>query len=236
MGRNDAADPWRDVELAACTRTFLRRRTWLNPDLRLIEWEGRLAVAKDWASAPLVLRLYGRWCLGREWRLLRRIEGLGGVPRPLARRRDAIVLSFCAGVPLSGRMAGDLPAGFFDDLDRLVAAIHARGVVHLDLRQRRNILLGEDGRPRLLDFGAGVDVGRWGRLGRIGLGWLERVDRLALLKLKGKYAPQRLSAEERRRARRAQRAGWLWPPNWLHFVKTRVRRLLRGRDGRTPQE
>ena len=106
-------------DLEACTRRFLRRRSWLNPDLRLVDWGGQPAVAKDWAGAPLPLRLYGRWCLGREWRLLCRVEGIDGVPRPVARLRDAIVISFCEGVPLSSRTAGQLPRGFFADLEVL---------------------------------------------------------------------------------------------------------------------
>ena len=188
-------------------------------------------VVKDWGHAPFLLRCFGWWSLQRESRLLRRLRGIDGIPDLVAREGHAIVMTYLEGKTLSSQVARELPATFFDRLDRLVLVIHDRGIVHLDLRQRRNVLVGPDGDPRILDFGAGIDLGRWGWIGRLGLKWLGSVDRLALLKLKGKYAPLLLRDHEHRRAGWARRARYFWPPNWLHVVKTRFRRHRRNRSG-----
>ncbi len=44
------------------------------------------------------------------------------------------------------------PAEFFDYFQEVVDAIHARGVVHCDLKNRRNVVVGEGYRPYLVDF------------------------------------------------------------------------------------
>ncbi|GAH84258.1 unnamed protein product, partial [marine sediment metagenome] len=44
------------------------------------------------------------------------------------------------------------PPGFFDELRRLLEAVHARGVAYVDSNKRSNILVGADGRPYLVDY------------------------------------------------------------------------------------
>jgi Flp pilus assembly protein TadD len=70
---------------------------------------------------------------------------------------DFIVMQYVEGETLASRLAsGPLPA---DDALRIairiaeaLAVAHARGIVHRDLKPR-NIMIGPDGAPRLLDFG-----------------------------------------------------------------------------------
>ena len=50
--------------------------------------------------------------------------------------------------PVSPRRAAELVAA----LGQALALVHRRGVIHRDIKPR-NILIGEDGRPRLIDFG-----------------------------------------------------------------------------------
>ena len=53
----DLATPVLDrAALESATRRFLRPRKRTRPDLRLVEWGGRLHVAKDWSNAPAPLR------------------------------------------------------------------------------------------------------------------------------------------------------------------------------------
>jgi serine/threonine protein kinase len=60
--------------------------------------------------------------------------------------------------------------------------MHRRGVVHLDLRHRSNILAGRDGRPILLDFASALRFDRSTWWGRVGVVLLGSVDRRALRK------------------------------------------------------
>lgn len=113
-----------------------------------------------WLSGVVARRL-----MARERAALRALEGLACVPQvderaPLVAlasldgtipsARDVLVRSWIAGVPL--HEATELPRDFFDHLDALVHAIHARGVCHNDLHKEQNVLVGADGRPCLVDF------------------------------------------------------------------------------------
>jgi predicted Ser/Thr protein kinase len=214
--------------LEASTLRFLRPRSRTRPDLRLIEWQGQRAVAKDWSNAWPLMRPHARRCLEREWRALEALKDLPGIPRPLARLPHAIVVSLLAGHPLRYARTWRQRQAFFDALDACVARIHARGVVHLDLRQRRNILRGADEQPMLVDFEAALVCNPASRRGRLALRWGRRIDRLAILKHKSRYAPRLLTPRERRLADLSQISRWAWPSALLHRARVALRRLRRG--------
>lgn len=92
-----------------------------------------------------------RRLLARERRALRALAGLDGVPVEHA-GGDASTLerTWIEGVSLA--RAASLPRDFFDRLDELVLAMHARGVCHNDLHKETNVVVGVDGRPWLIDF------------------------------------------------------------------------------------
>ncbi len=109
--------------------------------------------------------LVARALLRRERRALEALRGLAGVPSPVpepeavgAPSRDGrvppagavLVRSWLAGEPL--HRAELLHEDFFDHLDALVEALHARGVCHNDLHKEQNVVVGEDGHPWLIDF------------------------------------------------------------------------------------
>ena len=215
--------------LEAATLRFLRRRSRTRPDLRLIEWQGLRAVAKDWANTWPLVRPHARRCLDREWRALEALSDLPGIPRPIARFPHAIIVSFVEGAPLHhARPRREQRRVFFDALAACVDRIHARGVVHLDLRQRRNILCGPDGQPQVLDFEAALVCDPARAIGRIALRWGRRVDRLAILKHKLRYAAMLLTPRERRLGRAARVVRWAWPSAVLHRARVALRRLRRG--------
>ena len=226
--RHAAAFDAQALEIA--TLRFLRRRSRTRPDLRLIEWQGQRAVAKDWSNAWLLMRPHARRCLDREWRALEALADLPGVPRPLARLPHAIILSWLAGHPL--QYARMLPAQhqvFFDALEACVERIHARGVVHLDLRQRRNILRGADGEPMLVDFEAALVCNPARLGGRLAL-QLGPADRPPGRSSSTSAAMRRrlLTPRERRLVEVLRVSRWAWPSALLHRARVALRRLRRG--------
>jgi RIO-like serine/threonine protein kinase len=105
------------------------------------------------SRAPLSRVLAGR-LLERERRALERLAGLDGVPQLVRTETSSaghvLVRTFVAGEPLSSAVT--LPENFFDELDALVAALHARGVCHNDLHKEQNVIVAADGYPWLVDF------------------------------------------------------------------------------------
>jgi len=117
--------------------------------------------------------LLARYLVIRERRSLAALAGLAGIPRavdpgpwgPLAGRPGSSLLrEYIPGQPL--HRARVLPRDFFDLLDGLVLALHARGVCHNDLHKEQNILVQPCGRPALIDFQLASVHLRWGRLFR----------------------------------------------------------------------
>lgn len=158
--------------------------------MRLVRRDGELAVVKDFAGHAGWLRAtLGRWLIAREQRAYRTLAGHPAVPRWLGRvGRDGFAVEYRPGRRLSRQRAGELPADFVDRLEQAVRGLHARGVVHLDLRHRSNVLVASDGAPVLIDFASAVCLraGRWPD--RLLLGWLARVDERALAKWRRKLA------------------------------------------------
>lgn len=165
--------------LAVRTRAVLNHGGWGNPDVLLVESELGSVVVKDFAPRTRYVRRWlGPWLLRREALAYRRLEGLEAVPRLLGKLdAAALVFEYRPGVLLSRSLSGRLPPTFLVELERAVAQMHQRGVVHLDLRHRSNILASPDGRPVLLDFASALRFDRktwWGRTGVVLFGLIDR--------------------------------------------------------------
>lgn len=145
----------------------LRSGGGTRPDLVLLEDRGVRAVLKDYRAAGWLVRTWvGPWLIGREERIYRILDGIEGVPRLLGRLdRHAFLVEHIEGTSCARLPNGALPPGFFDRLQRVVDAIHARGVVHCDLKNRSNIVSTEDLRPHIVDFASAFTAA--GRLGAL---------------------------------------------------------------------
>lgn len=109
-------------------------------------------------------RLLARMLLRRERRALAVLADLRGVPQVVTDEpasAGTLARSFVPGEPLWAAQV--LPRDYFDLLDGIVAAMHARGVCHNDLHKENNILVQPDGRPALIDFQLATVHARRGR-------------------------------------------------------------------------
>jgi hypothetical protein len=185
--------------LVECTVRVLSRGGWGNPDVLLVRSAEGLAVVKDFAVRSGWVRAWiAPWLVRREMRAYRVLAGHPAVPHLLGRvDRLAFALEYRPGEIMAASLADELPAGFVPELYQAVRLMHERGVVHLDLRHRSNMLAGEDGHPVLIDFASSLCFKADGRWARWLLPWLARIDHSAVRKWERRFEVRRLQAQRR---------------------------------------
>ncbi len=167
-----------------------------KPDLNQVKVEGWSLMVKDVRRKNLFLRwTLGLWLIHKEWKIYSRLTGMKGIPQPVGRiDRFAFAMEFIPGRPI---LRGELlPSSFYSDLERVLREVHDRGVVHLDLRHKGNILVSENGEPFLIDFNSSFAFKEKGFLRRYLFPLLRWVDDGGLLKLKKRISPSSMTPEE----------------------------------------
>jgi predicted Ser/Thr protein kinase len=181
-----------------------------KPDLNQVEAEGLSLMVKDVREKQFLLRwTLGLWLIHKEWKIYSRLVGIKGVPRPIERiDRFAFATEFIPGRPIP--RGEPLPSSFFADLEKVLREVHARGVVHMDLRHKGNILISEQGEPFLIDFNSSFAFKEKGILRRYLFPLLRWVDYGGLLKLKKRISPSFLTPNETAFLRKFNRIRRLW--------------------------
>ncbi len=191
------------------SRVLRDKGGFLSPVISLVTYQGRPAVLKDYRPrGALVRNLLGPLLARREYAVLRHLEGLPGVPRAYALVEGrALLAEYVEGKTIGRFRPGELPDAVYERLCRTVRAMHARGVVHLDLRQKKNIVICGD-RPYLVDFASAL------RLRGRPPAALRAVDESALLKFKARNFPHLLTEADRAalESHRLLRRLWVFSP------------------------
>lgn len=178
--------------------------------MKSAEWppeSGKRVIIKDLRGRALWFRLlYGRHVLRREWKVLRALSDVKGVPHVVAKpHADVLVMEQVSGTSVAKMGAVQLDAKIIERLENLMARLHARGVTHGDLHSD-NILVDENGNVHLIDWATAHLGGHQNR-------WLfqewRALDLRAIAKVKLIYAKEQISdadldmLENRTRAYRA---------------------------------
>lgn len=199
-------------------RRIVRRGTYFKPELSLYEVDGRKIAVKDCSGMRSFLKLLvGRRTQKRETAIYQCLEGVEGVPGFLGIiDEDAFAVEFVEGETLSRQLEKERLASVLENLEKVINSIHARRVVHLDLKQKRNVLVQEDNRVAVVDFQSAIRF-RKGPLSNLLFSWLKKRDRAGLIKFKAKYGPELLSSFERKIYSRERILAKLWP--FTHLVR-----------------
>ncbi len=171
----------------------------------LIEENGMRAVVKDFSVNRFFYRnTVGRLLVWRESKAYRKLRNIRGVPT-LYRIIEGLALVI-EEIPsrnlekLEREMK--LPIEFFDALRDLIDIVHERGLAHCDLKRAPNTLLGEDGLPYIIDWGASVFKNELGFPPLTAVyRRLVRDDYNAITKLKLRHIPESISSDEIERYR-----------------------------------
>ncbi|MFM7205387.1 MAG: hypothetical protein ACKO4T_01775 [Planctomycetaceae bacterium] len=150
---------------------------------------------------PLPMGWLGRGLARRERWFMDRLAGIEGVPVSLGdvivghgQVATAIAHEWIEGHALAeGEQVDDW---FFPQLEAILAEAHRRGVAHVDLHKRENILVDDRGRPCLIDYQISFGIPTEKPLARLLGGGLlrllQRCDRYHLLKHRVKHRPDQV--------------------------------------------
>jgi len=213
------------ADLPEKNHAILRKSSSTRPTLWVVEENGIRAVVKDFSSNGFLFRnIAGRFLVWRERKAYRRLKGVKGIPA-LYRVLDglALVMEEIPGKNLESIEEGKrLPDGFFDEMEALVRRFHKKGIAHCDLKRAPNTLLGRNGSPHIIDWGASISEREF-RFFPINLIYRRFLldDYMAVTKLKLRHCPDKISPEELARYRYRSGAERL-----IRFVRDRLRKLL----------
>lgn len=187
----------------------------------------KISRSLDFAGVPLAW--LGRWLCRRELRFYRALADLPNIPAILATvGQTGFVHDYVPGRPLSRDRP--VPDGFFDQLQELLAEMHRRNLAYVDTNKPENILLGDDGRPHLIDFQISVDLTDFGdnRLTRWVLRHFQQADFYHVLKHKKRLRRDEITPAEleavTRRSPLIRLHRWVFKP-YFRFRRRTFERL-----------
>jgi hypothetical protein len=197
-------------------RKLKKTRTY-GPDVRLVTCGAILAAEKTYRDKGGLVRLLGSVLVAWERFIYGKLGGVEGIPGMVpGADRYTLLTVFMGGTNLrDARSSPGRP--YYDSLKALISRMHGRGVVHLDLRNRRNYGIDEEGRPYLVDFASSLYLPWGGPVRRL----LEGIDWMGYAKVKEKISPGLLDEEEKKLLGMGTVLSALWFP-------TKVLRGLRG--------
>ncbi len=203
----------------------LKKNRPYGPTVRLVSKGGKLVVEKTYRDKGLPVRLLGSALIFWEGFIYSRLQGLEGIPEALpAPDRLTLVTGFMGGENLkdTSRTPGD---AYFASLKNLIERMHGRGVIHLDLRNRRNYGIDDRGMPYLVDFATCLYIPWGNRVRRL----FETIDWMGFAKVKDKILPRSLDEREKGLLSLGERLSMIWLPTKLVRAVREWVKLLRSK-------
>lgn len=140
--------------MAESSPKLIKNGKQANAVVTLVCVDGKKWTVKDFSSRPWYVRKFvGPFMVSREYKALSRVAGMKGVAEEVFKVDElALAIRYVEGSQLDKVDPRRITSEFLISLERLVDALHERGVVHLDLRGSGNILMSPQGEPVIIDF------------------------------------------------------------------------------------
>jgi hypothetical protein len=199
--------------------TKLKQRQRYSADVHITD-EG--VVEKTYREKALPLKVFGALFVFWESFIYSRLNGVEGIPIFICKQDIySLHLSFMGGTNL--RETSRKPdASYYEKLGKIISCMHERDVVHIDMRNRRNYGIDEEGNPYLIDFSPSLYIPWPKTLKKL----FTLFDWLGMLKIKGKISPELLTDKETRAMKIGCFLSSLWLPKKLfNFMKSSFRLL-----------
>ena len=189
---------------------MLHKGRWTNADVFLCSQGHDQWVEKGFKDKPCLVR----WTIGivltqREFFIAARLKGLAGIPVGYARKSlCTLTYNYMDGKVLGSRgLDHILPVEYFTACEKLLHAMHEKGVVHLDLRRETNWLIQPDGSPGIIDFQSALVINL---LPKRLKNFLFSIDYSGLYKMWDKKCVQGLDPDRKKIIHRINKLRRLW--------------------------
>jgi len=189
-------------------KTPLKKTRAYGPDVYIAESGDKTVVEKTYRHRSFFIRLIGIIIISWEKYIYTKLIDIDGIPA-LDQNTDIYTLRtmYMGGENL--RETKKVPDEiYFRTLSDLITRMHSKGVIHLDLRNRRNYGIDEDNMPYLVDFATCLYIPWKGRLKIL----LSNIDWMGFLKVKKKLRPDLISEDEQKTIKMGITLSNLWLP------------------------
>lgn len=206
------------------TQIALKKKRIYGPDVSLMRLNSRCLVEKTYRNRAWPVRIMGILLVSWEAFIYSRLKGIAGIPK-LTGRPDkyTLITSYMGGENLRATTK-KIDGPYFEKLSRIIEQMHQRGVLHLDLRNRRNYGIDNSGLPYLVDFASCLYIPWPVRLRE----FLGKIDWMGFLKVKGKLNPEGISNEERSKLVLGKTLSNIWlPGRATKSIRNMIRYLRR---------
>ncbi|MCD6430933.1 MAG: hypothetical protein J7L57_06920 [Deltaproteobacteria bacterium] len=182
----------------------------MKPDILIVERGQQFLVAKDFRNKGWVAcYFWGPLNLMYEKFILNKLKGVAQIPRIIGLEDyNCLLISRINGDEIK-KCRHLLSENFFDQLLKIADDLHSRGVLHLDLGHKSNIMVDQQGNPAIIDFNCSLYLPP-NAFYRPLIRLLSMVDRYSILRLKIKFRPQDSNPSEKRKVERFLRLRKLW--------------------------
>lgn len=191
----------------------------------LAEDPSRKVALRKLDGVPIWARPVAWYLARKEIRGLRAVQGIEGTPELLRVDKVGLLRSWSEGTPL--QLARPVDREFYRDAKRLLRQLRRRGVTHNDIAKPQNWLRTPEGRAAVIDFQLASVHRRRGVMFRT----MAREDLRHLLKQKRAFAPDLLTASEKRLLARKSLPSRIWMATAKPVYNFITRRLMNWSDG-----
>jgi len=190
-------------------KVLSEKRGFLSPVVELVRFRNTDWVAKYYSKKNPIEIIAGGIIIQHEYNILKILQGIEGVVDAVKINQLTLLTRYIPGKDLAGFKQSELDDNIYYKLCDLLNSIHSRDVVHLDLRQRRNVIISKNAEPYIIDFASAIHIGKKSIFSWI-LEPLKFIDKSGLLKLKNRYFPHLVTNSDREFLRRYNSIRKLW--------------------------
>ncbi len=182
----------------------------LKPDIMIVKRGQQFLVAKDFRNKGWGARyIWGPLNLLYEKFLLKKLDGVANIPQVIGLEDyNCLLISLIEGDEIK-KCVHLLTKNSFDQLLEIADNLHSRGVLHLDLGHKSNIMVDQHGNPAIIDFNSSLYLPP-NSFFRPLIHLLAKIDHYSILRLKIKFRPQDSNPAEKRRVEFFLRLRKLW--------------------------